>query len=137
MQPAMRRCELIIMCALSLAAQPANAAAGIFGLWATGKNNGRVLIEPCGVAVCGRVIDGDQLRANPNQTDVHNSDPEKRARHVKGLVILAGYSGGPSRWQGGSIYDPQTGDEFEQFQSDTCLPGYAQGRRMPLGVLPL
>jgi uncharacterized protein (DUF2147 family) len=70
-----------------------------------------VLIEPCGAALCGRVVDGNQLRANPEQVDVHNPDPAKRTRRVKGLMILQGYSGGPPQWTGGSIYDPQTGDE--------------------------
>lgn len=107
----MRRLELVCLCAVLLAAPPAAAGGGIFGLWATGKNNGRVLIERCGAALCGRVVDGNQLRANPDQTDVNNPDPAKRARRVKGLMILEGYSGGPAQWQGGSVYDPQTGDE--------------------------
>jgi len=94
-----------------LAAPSVSAATGIFGLWATEKNNGRVLVEPCGTAVCGRVIDGNQLRANPDQTDVHNPDPGKRTRLVKGLTILEGYDGGPMKWRGGRVYDPQTGDE--------------------------
>ena len=89
----------------------ASAATGIYGMGATQKNNGRVLIEPCGAAVCGRVVDGNQLRANPDQADVHNPDPARRARHVKGLVILEGYTGGPREWRGGRVYDPQTGDE--------------------------
>jgi uncharacterized protein (DUF2147 family) len=93
------------------AVHSAAATTGIFGLWATQKNNGRVLIEPCGAAICGRVIAGDQIRANPNQADVNNPDPGKRARRVKGLTILEGYSGGPPQWSGGSVYDPQTGDE--------------------------
>jgi uncharacterized protein (DUF2147 family) len=89
----------------------ASAATGIFGQWATEKNNGRVLIEPCGTAICGRVIDGNPLRANPDQMDVNNPDPEKRARLVKGLMILEGYKGHAPQWRGGSVYDPQTGDE--------------------------
>lgn len=100
-----------VACALLLAAPSVANAAGIFGLWSTEKNNGRVLIELCGAEVCGRVIDGDQIRANPAQADIHNPDPQKRARRVKGLTILEGYSGGPLRWSGGSVYDPQTGDE--------------------------
>ena len=94
-----------------MAASPAAAATDIFGLWATQKNNGRVMVEPCGAAVCARVVDGNQLRANPDQKDVHNPDPAKRDRRVKGLLILDGYSGGPQQWSGGSIYDPQTGDQ--------------------------
>jgi uncharacterized protein (DUF2147 family) len=94
-----------------LALKDAAFAGDIFGVWATQKNNGRVRIEACGQAVCGRVIDGNQLRSNPDQTDVNNPDPAKRTRRVKGLMILEGYSGGPPQWQGGSVYDPQTGDE--------------------------
>ena len=89
----------------------AAASPGIFGVWATQKNHGRVLIEPCGAAICGRVIDGDQLRANPDQADIHNPDLDKRTRRVMGLLILDGYHGGPLEWRGGSVYDPQTGDE--------------------------
>jgi uncharacterized protein (DUF2147 family) len=92
---------------------PAATATGIFGLWATQKNNGRVLIEPCGATVCGRVIDGNQLRANPDQLDINNPDAAKRTRRVKGLMILEGYSGSPPQWSGGSVYDPQTGDETD------------------------
>lgn len=88
-------------------------ASGVFGLWATEKNNGRVLIEQCGSALCGRIVDGNQLRANPAQPDVNNPDPAKRARRVKGLLILEGYDGGPSEWRGGTVYDPQTGDETD------------------------
>lgn len=101
----------LCLCAIVLATHSAWAASDIFGVWETEKNNGRVLIEPCGATICGRVIDGNQLRANPDQTDVNNPDPGKRERRVKGLTILEGYSGGPKEWRGGSVYDPQTGDE--------------------------
>ncbi len=107
----MRSPSLLCLCVAVFAVHSAAATTGIFGLWATQKNNGRVLIEPCGAAICGRVIAGDQIRANPNQADVNNPDPGKRARRVKGLTILEGYSGGPPQWSGGSVYDPQTGDE--------------------------
>ncbi|HTT99458.1 MAG TPA: DUF2147 domain-containing protein [Rhizomicrobium sp.] len=99
------------------ATTPATAAASVFGLWATAKNNGRVRIEPCGEALCGRVVDGNQLHANAQQMDVKNPDPSKRTRHVKGLMILTGYTGGPERWEGGNVYDPQTGDQ----SSDSTL----------------
>ena len=104
--------DTFFLCTLAVLAMPSVATAnGILGLWATEKNNGRVLIEPCGAAICGRVIDGNQLRADPEQLDINNPDPSKRSRHVKGLVILDGYRGGPPQWSGGSVYDPQTGDE--------------------------
>jgi uncharacterized protein (DUF2147 family) len=107
----MRQSSFIYLCIAAFAIAPAKAAASVFGLWATEKNNGRVLIEPCGPALCGRLVDGNQLHANPDQRDVNNPDPAKRARRVKDLMVLEGYRGGPPQWRGGSIYDPQTGDE--------------------------
>jgi uncharacterized protein (DUF2147 family) len=84
--------------------------AAILGTWKTPKHDGKVVIEQCGAAICGRVIDGRELRANPAQTDVHNPDPVKRERRILGLNILEGYTGGPTEWTGGTVYDPQTGD---------------------------
>src|ERR1700750_996964 len=97
-KPAMRQLDLICLCIATAATPSMAAASDVFGLWATQKNNGRVLIETCGAALCGRIVDGNQLRANPAQPDVNNPDPTKRARRVKGLLILEGYSGGPSLW---------------------------------------
>jgi uncharacterized protein (DUF2147 family) len=124
----MRRLSFVCLCAATLATVPAAAAGGIYGMWATEKNNGRVLIEPCGGALCGRVVDGNQLRANPDQTDVHNPDPARRTRRVKGLMILQGYSGGPPQWRGGSIYDPQTGDQSHNSSLTLVAPDTLQVR---------
>jgi uncharacterized protein (DUF2147 family) len=92
-------------------------SSAVLGIWATQKNDGKVAIEPCGNAICGRVLDGRQLRENPNQTDVRNPDPSLRTRRVMGLHILESYTGGPTEWKGGTIYDPQTGDSTD----DTTL----------------
>jgi uncharacterized protein (DUF2147 family) len=96
--------------AFSAPAFAQDTGADIYGVWATPKNDGKVAIEPCGNAICGRVLDGRQLRANPNQTDVYNPDQAMRSRRILGLHILEGYSGGPKEWAGGTVYDPQTGD---------------------------
>ena len=118
----MRRLS-VVFAAMALAfAASAGAAvsqdsSAVLGIWATQKNNGKVAIEPCGNAICGRVLDGRQLRENPNQTDVRNPDPSLRTRRVMGLHILESYTGGPTEWKGGTIYDPQTGDSTD----DTTL----------------
>jgi uncharacterized protein (DUF2147 family) len=106
------RLLLFIMLVVSSAgaAKAAEDDSAILGFWATEKNHGHTLVELCGDAVCAKVVDGDQLRANPEQTDIYNPDPAKRGRRVKGLYILQGYRGGPPQWQGGTVYDPQTGD---------------------------
>jgi uncharacterized protein (DUF2147 family) len=104
---------LIAWCfaALSAAARAETGDNGIYGIWLTPKHHGSVLVEACGDAVCARVLDGDALRANRAQNDVYNPDPDKRSRLIRGLRILTGYRGGPAEWEGGTVYDPQTGDE--------------------------
>lgn len=85
-------------------------AADVTGLWATETDNGRVQVYKCGDALCGKLIDADQIRTNPEQTDYYNKNKAQRGRKVKGLVLFAGYRGGPDEWKGGLIYDPKTGD---------------------------
>lgn len=93
---------------LTALALPASAR-DLTGIWATGTEGGRVQIYRCGNALCGRVVDAARLRANPDLTDQRNSDPKLRNRRLKGLVVLEGFSGGPAEWQGGPVYDPETG----------------------------
>lgn len=100
---------LAAICAGSVAAQTDGDAA-LIGRWHTERKDGMVEIHRCGAALCARVIDGAPLRSNPDQRDVHNPDASLRGRKVKGLRILEGFSGGPKRWKGGPLYDPETGD---------------------------
>ncbi len=100
---------LLLPVATAAGAQGTGTAT-ILGTWKTPKHDGKVVIAECGNAICGRVVDGRELRANPDQQDVRNPDAAKRARKIMGLNILEGYTGGPTEWTGGSVYDPQTGD---------------------------
>ena len=94
-----------------LAAAPAvGQARGIAGIWHTGTEGGKVEIYKCGNAYCGKVVDAARLRANPDLRDVRNSDPDLRDRRLKGLVVLRGFTGGPRKWSGGPVYDPESGD---------------------------
>lgn len=97
---------------LLVLATPAMAApqASPLGEWRTEKAGGRVEIRRCGTGLCGYVVDGAPLRANPDQRDVRNPDRTLRQRRVKGLQVLGSFTGGPREWQGGPLYDPETGD---------------------------
>lgn len=102
-----------VMLGLLLAASaPAAAADGsrLLGVWATGSEGGRVEIYRCGEALCGKIVDATRLRANPDLRDVRNPDKSLRDRKLKGLVVLRGFTGGPAEWQGGPVYDPESGD---------------------------
>lgn len=104
-----RASALGVMLAM-LAASPVLAQDGeLLGRWRTSAREGVVVIERCGPAVCGRLRDAAPLRADPDQRDVRNPDAALRSRPLKNLTVLSNFSGGPSTWRGGPLYDPNTG----------------------------
>ncbi|MFG1344441.1 DUF2147 domain-containing protein [Xanthobacter autotrophicus DSM 431] len=97
--------------AASLLATPALAAEPT-GLWQTPTRSGQVEIFKCGASLCGRLLSSEGLKADPNLKDVNNSNAGLRARALKGLTILTGFSGGPKEWSGGSIYNAEDGKTY-------------------------
>lgn len=106
------RAARILVGLLLAAATPAAAAqvSPLLGTWATGSEGGRVEIYRCGEALCGKIVDATRLRANPDLRDVRNPDRSLRSRKLMGLVVLRGFTGGPAEWEGGPVYDPESGD---------------------------
>jgi uncharacterized protein (DUF2147 family) len=106
--------SLLISAAASvIVAHAVGAAAPAEGYWQAGSGGAVIEIHSCGDALCGRVVDSDDLRNNPYLTDDANKDPALRGRSVKGLEILQGFKGGPSRWTGGHIYNPNDGRMYD------------------------
>jgi uncharacterized protein (DUF2147 family) len=98
-------------------------AATPVGLWHAEGGAARVAIEPCGDALCGRVVwlrspldeDGCDVR------DRQNPDPALRDRPVVGLEVLRGLARRPGgTWSGGRIYDPTSG---RTYACDAALDG--------------
>ncbi len=82
------------------------------GLWQTPTNGGQVRIEQCGSALCGTLVTSAAIRANPGQLDVNNKDASQRGRTLRGLRMLSGFTGGPTEWRGGSVYNPEDGGTY-------------------------
>lgn len=82
------------------------------GLWQTPTKGGEVEISKCGSSLCGRLVSSEGIRANPGLKDENNSDSGKRSRPLKGLTILTGFSGGPTEWTSGSVYNPDDGKTY-------------------------
>ena len=97
----------ILATSASAAGSPDDA---LIGRWRTQERGGVVEIHRCGQALCGRVVDGTPLRADPDQRDIRNGDEALRSRRLMGLRILDGFTGGPREWKGGPLYDPNSGD---------------------------
>lgn len=95
-------------CLVSLPALAADPT----GLWQTPTRGGQVEISKCGASLCGRLVASEGLKADPALKDVHNSDTSLRGRALKGVTILTGFSGGPTEWTGGSIYNAEDGKTY-------------------------
>jgi len=99
-----------LMAAIALVLSAGQAlAADATGVWATQADGGQIQVYRCGGGLCARILDAAQLRINPAETDRRNKDPALRGRPLKGLVVIEGFTGGPSEWTGSGIYDPKTG----------------------------
>lgn len=88
------------------------AASPIAGVWRTPVHNADIEVYDCGPAVCGKVINSDLLREHPDMKDLKNHDASLHDRQVKGLQMISGFTGGPTQWKGGQIYNPDDGGTY-------------------------
>jgi uncharacterized protein (DUF2147 family) len=107
----MFRTTMIAAAALGLLATPA-LAADVAGLWQTPKNGGQVEIARCGNSLCGKLVSSKHIRENPALKDVKNKDESQRVRTLKNLQMLYDFTGGPTKWTGGKVYNPEDGGTY-------------------------
>lgn len=100
------------MLAMIWAAAALGQAESAAGRWITETRHGIVEIMPCGTAICGRLVDSDSIRADPQARDKNNKDPAQRQRLLKGLPMLWGFTGRARQWEGGSVYNPDDGGTY-------------------------
>ncbi len=116
---------LFVAAALAAASVAAPALAGDpTGLWQTPTNGGQVRIARCGAALCGTLVTSDHIRADANVRDTHNRDAAQRGRTLRGLPMLTGFTGGPTEWRNGSVYNPADGGTYRgtiTMQGDNAL----------------
>lgn len=106
----MLRRGVAVIAVLMAVAGPASAQdSPLLGRWRTAAQGGIVEIYRCGAGLCGRIVDAAPLRRDPNQTDVRNLNPALRTRPLRGLRVLEAFTGGPTTWTGGPLYDPDSG----------------------------
>jgi uncharacterized protein (DUF2147 family) len=102
--------RLILLAALA-AATPASAASPE-GVWRTPSRGGVVELSACGQALCGRLLSTNGIRDNPALPDGKNRDRALRTRPLKNLEIVQGFTGGPTEWTGGTVYNPEDGGTY-------------------------
>lgn len=107
----MFRTTLIAAAALGALASPAFAA-DVTGLWSTPTNGGQVEIARCGNSLCGKLVTSQHIKEEPGLKDIKNKDAAQRGRTLKGLQMLYDFTGGPAKWTGGKVYNPDDGGTY-------------------------
>ena len=107
-----RRLALPLLAASVLATPSLAQTVDATGLWQTPVHGGQVRISRCGPALCGTLVTSDNIRTNPDLRDSSNSNRALRSRTVRNLPLLDGFTGGPTEWRGGTVYNPQDGRTY-------------------------
>ena len=93
----------LILATSALLAAPVQAQVGVTGEWWTPGFNARVRIEPCGEAICGRIV----WLWDEAPKGVADKTP------LIGRLVIdrmrAAYAG---VWRGGRLYNPQDGRDY-------------------------
>ena len=90
--------------AIGLIAPSASATPGAspLGTWLTANGHGVIAIEPCGDALCGRIVGIDRAPTEPMPTDVHG-------RSQCGLTIITNERPETDGTWLGNVTDPRDG----------------------------
>jgi len=113
--------RFVVMIALLLlppaaqAADPALGARDILGTWLTADGKAHVEIYPCGDLYCGKIVWlSEPLENGQPKRDKENPDAALRDRPIIGLILMRDFSyEGDGTWSGGTVYDPESGDEYQ------------------------
>lgn len=96
-----------------LAAAAAVSPDSVVGTWHSPTKNGIIEIARCGSSLCGRLMGGDDIRADSNFKDKNNKDATLRGRPLKGVTMLSGFKRGEGAvWDDGQVYNPADGRTY-------------------------
>lgn len=87
-------------------------AQDVTGLWQTETNGGQVEIARCGNSLCGKLVTSNHIKAEPAVKDIKNKDASLRSRTLKNMQMLYDFTGGPSKWTGGKVYNAADGGTY-------------------------
>lgn len=102
----------ILAAALALSVSAPALAQDVTGLWQTQTNGGQVEISRCGNSLCGKLVSSDHIKTDPDRKDVKNKDASLRSRPLKNMQMLYDFTGGPTKWTGGKVYNAADGGTY-------------------------
>ena len=102
----------ILAAAFALSVAAPALAQDVTGLWQTETNGGQVEISRCGNSLCGKLVNSDHIKSDPTVKDVKNKDASLRTRTLKNMQMLYDFTGGPTKWTGGKVYNAADGGTY-------------------------
>jgi uncharacterized protein (DUF2147 family) len=102
----------ILAAAFAVAISAPALAQDVTGLWQTQTNGGQVEIGRCGNSLCGKLVTSNHIKADPTVKDVKNKDASQRDRPQKNMQMLYDFTGGPTKWTGGKVYNAADGGTY-------------------------
>lgn len=106
---------LAVLAVLFAAAEPPapGSPQPVYGVWQSPSLGAHIEIRPCeGGAICGKLLSANPPKSNPELLDLHNKDPAKRQLTMIGQTVFEGFKGGPHKWTGGRVYNPEDGKHY-------------------------
>jgi uncharacterized protein (DUF2147 family) len=101
---------ILLLTSLPLAAQI--KADDIVGVWLTGgKEPAKIQVYRSGNKYYGKIAWVTKPEGR-TRLDTNNPDKEKRNQPIIGLVILTNFKFDEDEWNGGKIYDPESGKTY-------------------------
>jgi uncharacterized protein (DUF2147 family) len=86
-----------------------------FGAWLTQAGDAKVVVRPCGAAICGKVVwlkqPIDSATGKP-QADDKNPDPSLRTRRIIGLQLFSDMLPSTSSSWSGRVYNADDGKSY-------------------------
>ncbi len=98
--------------AAALAVSAPAFAQDVTGLWLTQTKGGQVEISRCGNSLCGKLVTSELLQNDPTLKDEKNKDASLRGRPLKNMQMLYGFTGGPTKWTDGKVYNAADGGTY-------------------------
>ena len=102
----------ILISALAMLVAGPAAASDITGVWLAHSRSAHIELSKCGEAICGKILSATPAKTNPELLDVHNKNPALRTRKMVGQLFIEGFTGGPVKWTGGRLYNPDDGNFY-------------------------
>ena len=86
-----------------------------FGVWLTQAGDAKVVVRPCGAAICGKIVwlkqPIDSATGKP-QTDDKNPDPSLRTHRIVGLQLFLDMLPSTSNSWSGRVYNADDGRSY-------------------------